>query len=126
MIRPQHNANAERVVWSVVVACFVMCSQAQASGLKEWERYKGYAGTRGLHLKPFVVVFDRHGVIVNQQRTTAATAYRLLKKSQNLSPMPDILVRADHDRLVAARRFMRRVSDAGMCEERKCFYRFSR
>lgn len=115
-----------RLAWSVLVGCSVMCSQAQASGLKGWERYTAYAGTRGLHLKPFVVVFDRHGVIVNQQRTTAETAYRLLKRSQDLTPVPDILVRADRGRLVAARRFMRRVGDAGMCEERKCFYRFSR
>lgn len=101
-----------------------MISQVHANELKGWERYTGYAGTRGLHLKPVVVVFDLHGVIVNQRRTTAAGAYRLLRKSKNLSPVPDILVRADHGRAEAARRLMKRVGDAGMCEDRKCFYRF--
>jgi len=103
-----------------------MCSQAQASELKGWERYTEYAGTRGLHLKPVTVVFDCHGVIVNQQRTTTEGAYRLLKKSQSLSPVPDILVRADHRSEQLARRFMKRVGDAGLCRDRKCFYRFSR
>ena len=112
--------------WATFVACSLMCSQAQAGELRGWERYTGYAGLRGLHLKPIVVVFDRRGIMVNQRRIAAEGALRLLSKSQSLSPLPDILVRADHVRSKIAHRFMKRVDDAGLCESRKCLYSISR
>lgn len=124
LLRPLHLVT--RFGWSIVLTYSVMCSQTQASEPRGWEKYAGYLGARGLHLKPAVVLFDRHGVSVNQQGTTAEGAYRLLKRSQHISPVPDILVRADHRRSLTARHFMKRVRDAGMCEDRKCFYRFSR
>lgn len=116
----------KRLGWAVIVTCSLMCSQAQASKLQGWEMFRGYAGMRGLRLKPIEVVFARRGVMLNHQSTTVEGAFRLLEKSHNLTPLPDILVRADRGRSLAARRFMKRVGDAGMCEDRMCLYRFNR
>jgi hypothetical protein len=77
---------------------------------------------RGLQLKPIVVIFDRHGIMVNQRRIAAEDALRILNRSKNLSPLPDILVQADCVRSRIAHRFMKRVADADICQGRKCLY----
>lgn len=116
----------KKIGWAAIAVCSLVCLEAQARELRGWVGYTGYTGMRGLHLKPVIVVFGHRCVMVNQQSTTTEGAFRLLEKSQKLSPLADILVRAGHGRSAAAQRFMKRVSDAGMCEDRKCLYRFSR
>lgn len=109
---------------TIALCCLIGCSATQAGELRGWEKYSGPVDMRGLHLKPIEVVFGRQGVVINQQVTTVEDAFRLLKESQSLSPLPDVLVGADRSRSMAATRFMKQVSDADLCEDRKCFYRF--
>lgn len=102
----------------------VLSSLAHAQPIRTpgWQVYTDYAHSRGLHVKPLVVRIGHHSISINSKQLDTEAAVRLLRKSQTLSPRPDILVRIERGNLVLAEHLMRRVSHADLCSNRKCLY----
>lgn len=77
---------------------------------------------RGLHVKPLTVVVTARGVLFNGNRKSIKSVLHLIRRSQNLLPVPDILVQVSSSDLALGKRFMARVSNEGFCNGRKCLY----
>lgn len=108
----------------MAAACYLASYPAFARSTMPngWQVYTSYSGMRGLHGKPLIVEVHAHSLLISGKRMNSRTALSLLKTSQTLSPMPDILVKVSKVNLAVARKFMKTVSSQGLCSQRNCFY----
>jgi hypothetical protein len=77
---------------------------------------------RGLQTKPIDVRYGYQGIFVNGKNLDASSALKLLRRSRDLSPVPDILVTIE-GRYESAVPFLRAISDEGLCDEAECRFK---
>jgi hypothetical protein len=112
-------------LWLVVSSLTLSCSPAEnpTSGLEKWSKYQDPMSTRGLQTKPIDVRYGAKRIYVNGKNLDATSALRLLGRSRDLSPVPDILVSIEEDSYRSAVPFLRAISDEGLCDEAKCRFK---
>jgi len=108
----------------LVLAFSPLC--ARENGLEKWSRYEDPSSLRGLHTKPVEVCYGVRTIFVNGERMRQASAIRMLKMSRDLSPIPDIVVHIRGRSLESSGRFLKSISDDGLCNEAKCWFKVER
>ena len=100
--------------------------QAHDVRLTEWLKYQDPRSLRGLHTKPVEVRYGTRTIYVNGTSMSEASAIRMLRMSRDLSPVPDILVYIRGKSFESSRRFLISISDDGLCEDARCWFKFEK
>lgn len=114
-------------VWMMAPMLVLVSSPLQArDGLAKWSRYEDPTSLRGLHTKPVEVRYGTQNIYVNGRKMNKASAINMLKMSRYLSPVPDIVVYIRGRSLESSKRLLKEISDGGLCEEAKCWFKVER
>ena len=88
-----------------------------------WEVYSSNDELKSNQVKPLSVVYDGGSFVVNGNALSADSAVNLIKKSQKLSPTPDILIIFKMSDFTSMIPFMNKIRDGGLCAGRRCSYK---
>lgn len=107
---------------SLLLLAVPSCSESAIYQNDNWHLYEDKLKRPGQHASPIKILIRNGSITVNGKNYTRPNLINFLKRSKNLSPIPEILVSFSEEDKEYANNLTKRIDELGLCLHYYCSY----